>query len=225
MRPTIIKSTNDNNRAEGYSGGGGNADPFDKYDDLAEEYEVTSRGDRRSGSGGKKRRDPRSETFKKAREEGVNNAEAARKEKAQGLIKKDLQHFPVDKKSGKEKIAGAVTLYSDWVMASLQQGELIYDAESDFDYKQVRSQGPGGQNVNKVSSAVVCVHKISGIGARSEISRNMPVNKAAALGSVQLRLEEHIGNWSVYLKGVGESEREAKIQKLLRESLGLEKSE
>ena len=52
--------------------------------------------------------------------------------------------------------------------------------ESDLDESFVRSGGHGGQNVNKVSTCVVLVHRPSGVQVKCQESRHQGQNRAAA---------------------------------------------
>lgn len=62
--------------------------------------------------------------------------------------------------------------------------------ESDLDEKFVRSGGNGGQNVNKVSTAVVLKHAESGIEIKCSIHRTQGLNRYKARDLLCSKLEE-----------------------------------
>jgi peptide chain release factor len=52
--------------------------------------------------------------------------------------------------------------------------------DSDFEETFARSSGPGGQNVNKVATAVTLRHRSSGISVTVQDSRSQAVNRKLA---------------------------------------------
>jgi peptide chain release factor 2 len=63
--------------------------------------------------------------------------------------------------------------------------------ENDLDITVfARSSGPGGQNVNKVASAVRIVHKPTGFMVVSSTHKEMPQNRKQALSILQAKLEQ-----------------------------------
>ncbi len=64
--------------------------------------------------------------------------------------------------------------------------------EEDLDETFVRSSGPGGQNVNKVSSCVVLVHRPTGVTVRCQRERSQVMNRFFARRLLAERLETMI---------------------------------
>jgi peptide chain release factor 2 len=62
--------------------------------------------------------------------------------------------------------------------------------EADLDIVAfVRASGPGGQNVNKVATAVRVTHKPSGLTVTCSVERSQQQNRALAIGILQSKLE------------------------------------
>ena len=61
--------------------------------------------------------------------------------------------------------------------------------ERDFEERFIRSGGPGGQNVNKVSTCVVLRHRPSGLQVRCQQERSQALNRFFARRMLLQRLE------------------------------------
>lgn len=79
---------------------------------------------------------------------------------------------------------------SNWFIGifELKDLEKIQFNEKDIQFQTTRSQGNGGQNVNKVNTAVRATHKPSGISVFAQDSRSQLENKKLAVS----RLKEKI---------------------------------
>ena len=61
--------------------------------------------------------------------------------------------------------------------------------EQDLEETFIRSGGPGGQNVNKVSTCVILRHRPSGLGVRCQRERSQALNRFLARRILLERLE------------------------------------
>ncbi len=64
--------------------------------------------------------------------------------------------------------------------------------ESDLEESFIRSSGAGGQNVNKVSTCVVLLHKPSGLVVRCQKERSQAMNRFWARRLLLEKLEEKV---------------------------------
>ena len=84
-------------------------------------------------------------------------------------------------------------------------------AEQDLEERFIRSGGPGGQNVNKVSTCVVLRHRPSGLEVRCQQERSQALNRFLARRILLARLEaQRLGALSA------EAQRIAKLRRQKR---------
>lgn len=180
-------------------------------DELWEiEDNLSGAGEVASGSGGKnEHKGPK--TSREIRNLHKDNANKNRIAQAEVNLKKDLEHFPYQDFS-EEKLPEFINKYSTWVLKSIDDNYPFFtNLDENIDYYQSRSSGPGGQNVNKTSTAVTALHLLTGIYAKSEDSREALVNKRTSLSKLLTKLENHTKNWAVYLKNIPDEQRQEKI--------------
>lgn len=92
----------------------------------------------------------------------------------------------------------AVREYLEWVRYGLlafqeDPGEVIKDGDLKLEF--TRSSGPGGQNVNKVSTAIRIFHKPSQIKLKEEGSSSQEGNRDRALERMKEKLVGHLESW------------------------------
>jgi len=150
------------------------------------------------GSGGAKARKPGSRTSKVARKQAIVNSQQIRVQEAGAKLERDLVHFPFIK-GNLETNLKPIETYKTWLLASLSHQPPTSETDKDLTFEPTHSSGPGGQNVNKVQSAIIARHTITGLFVKAEESRDQPQNKVAATTRLHEKLSQHIEDAKVYL--------------------------
>jgi len=96
-----------------------------------------------------------------------------------------VQRIPETEKSGRVHTSTA----SVAVLPQVAPTEIQINPQ-DLEMSFFRSSGPGGQNVNKVETAVRILHKPSGIVVSSQVERSQASNKEKAMGILRAKLFE-----------------------------------
>lgn len=96
-----------------------------------------------------------------------------------------VQRIPTTEKSGRIHTSTA----SVAVLAKADASP-IQVRESDLEIEFYRSSGPGGQNVNKVETAVRILHKPTGLVVSSQVERTQQRNRELALELLKVKLWE-----------------------------------
>jgi len=115
-----------------------------------------------------------------------------------------IQRIPVTEKSGRIHTSTA----SVAILPIHKTGEIKINP-SDIEISFSRAGGPGGQNVNKVETAVRLLHKPTGIIIRSTSGRTQQGNREKALMILQAKLES-----------IKAAEEEEKLSTERREQIG-----
>lgn len=139
-------------------------------------------------------------------------------EKVYDLLKQEagvhrVQRIPITEKSG--RIHTSTASVAILPKLSLPQ---IQIKESDLEIEFFRAGGPGGQNVNKVETAVRIRHKPTGIVVSCQVERSQQRNREIAMEMLknklwQMEQEKILGNLTEERKKqIGSQERSEKIR-------------
>ncbi len=123
-----------------------------------------------------------------------------------------VQRIPTTERKGRIHTSTAVMV----VLPHIQETSVKLNP-SDLEWQFYRSGGHGGQNVNKVSTAVRLTHKPTGVVVTASRERYQEANRKIALELLaaklyQLEEEKRKGLVYSYVKNVGSGERADKIR-------------
>lgn len=123
-----------------------------------------------------------------------------------------IQRVPTTERKGRIHTSTCVIVVYPQIIRSE-----ISISPNDLEWQFFRSGGAGGQNVNKVSTAVRVTHKPTGLVVTSQTERNQMQNREYALDLLagklyQLEEEKKRGMIHSYVKDVGAGDRADKIR-------------
>lgn len=156
--------------------------------------------DSKSG-GGKKHSDHHgSKTSKFIKDEFIQHNHELRQSHAKKKLEKVILSFPQFEEN--EDLRNRyLDRYIGWVKECFNQKKLIFRENKDIEFEHSRSSSKGGQNVNKVETAVRVVHEITNIAVHNEETRDQLLNKEKAILLLKNHLSEHLEDWATYLDG------------------------
>jgi len=114
----------------------------------------------------------------------ISSPDAYEQLKYEGGIHR-VQRIPATEKSGRVHTSTATVA----IMTKVSTVEVNINP-SDIKYETFRSSGPGGQNVNKVETAVRLIHAPSGVVVECQIERSQARNKERAIEMLRAKLYE-----------------------------------
>jgi peptide chain release factor 1 len=123
-----------------------------------------------------------------------------------------VQRIPTTERKGRVHTSTAVIV----VLPQIIQSDIKINP-SEIEWQFYRSGGHGGQNVNKVSTAVRLTHKPTGIVTTASRERYQEANRKIAMDLLlaklyQLEEEKKKGIMNSFVKNVGTGERSDKIR-------------
>jgi len=92
-----------------------------------------------------------------------------------------------------------VDSYLNWLKRCFKDKKLVINPNEDIELSFLRSSSHGGQNVNKVETAVRALHKITNTQVKNEEYSSQSENRKHAVMLLLEKLKNHLVDWKEYL--------------------------
>lgn len=138
--------------------------------------------------------------------ETIENSIENRIEKSLEKLERVLKNLDLSNEEKREK-------YLEWLQKAYTKKESLFE-DHEIEESFVRSSGPGGQNTNKVNSAVNLKHIPTHILVENQESRDQPQNRENARNALNEKLEEHLLEWKSI---TGDYYNEKRVNTILNE--------
>jgi len=171
-------------------------EPEDYYDERYADYEDSRHEVRGGRAGGRRKEHHGRKTQEAVAQTQAHESEVNRGKQARTKILRILAGFP--ELGSRENEDRFIDSYLNWLQSCFSQNKLILEPQF-VKLEFSRSSGAGGQNVNKVETAVRARHLKTNVTAHNEEQRSQSENREAALKHLQSKLLEHLKDWRTWL--------------------------
>lgn len=148
------------------------------------------------GSGGKGGDRQGTKTLQTKKRQQRRAAIDQRMEELEDAILTVMDGFPEFESDDREQ--EFLTGYISWVESNLARLGPLDPSQLEISFS--KSSGPGGQNVNKRETRVSLLHKHTQTRVVNDQTRSQADNRQLAERQLQVRLEDHLRDWRLYLR-------------------------